>query len=172
MGALIVLSVVAAGAAGVWAAKVLKERAARQAAIAEEAHEVAIAELVVMAMLADGELTTEEWGVVRGEFGARGYSLLETDNVIGELRDDAERVRAEGTLQPWVTQESAGLSAADRELVYELVVELVLKGSVLSGPSGEYRPADGQPTTLLRCFGDGLGLHEARQRARPAEASA
>jgi len=164
MGPLIVLSVVAAGVAGAWATRVLKERQRQQAAIARQAHEDEIAALVVMAMFADGELTTEEWQVVRREFGARGYSLLETDRIIGELKDDALRARDAGQLDEWVAARGNDLSVEDRELVYEMVVELSLAGSRLEGVDGAYFDNEGNRETLLGLFGDGLGIPEARQR--------
>lgn len=157
IGALIVLASVAAGTAGVWAAKLLADRARRLEAIAEHDHEITVAELVVMAMLADGELTAAEWGVVRRAFGEHGYSLLEADGVIGGLREEAERVRARGELGRWVATKAAPLATADRELVYAMVVELSLKGA-------EYRAADGPHGTLLATYGVGLGLSGARQR--------
>lgn len=164
MGPLIVLSVVAAGAAGVWATQILRERQRKRDALARQEHEDEIAALVVMAMFADGELTTDEWAVIRREFGARGYSLLETDRVIGELKDDALRARDAGQLDEWVAARGNDLSVADRELVYEMVVELSLSGSRLEGPHGAYLDNEGRRETLLGLFGDGLGIDAARQR--------
>ena len=164
MEALSVLSAGAAGAAGLWAAKALSERARRERAAESQAHDAEIAEIVVMAMLADGIITAEEWGVVRRDFGAHGYSLLHADRIIARRKGDADRRRASGELGRWVGAQSADLGEADRELVYEMVVELSLSGSRLTGPPGEYRSADGPPKTFLGLFGDGLQIPDARQR--------
>jgi len=133
-----------------------------------QARGYAIADLVVMAVLADGVVTEDEWARLRRALAEEGTGI-DAAEATSRLEARAEALKDRRQLRKAVALAAAPLSSEDREQVLRIVVDFARNGSAAMATSGTgYRVAERtDPATLIQVFAEALDLPpDARARAR------
>lgn len=124
----------------------------------------AVAEIVALATLADGEVSPDEWDALR-EMAAREGSVEDAAAAVEHLRRLQIPLSTREALEEAVAQRARRLDAAARADAYRLVTQLAARGSRMPGepaaprgPRGGYRVAAPTPDVLLEVFAAALAV--------------
>lgn len=122
---------------------------------------LALADLMVLAVLADGVVSDDEWNSLRTLF--EGSKLdLDPKETVQRLRWDAAKLQDPSVLKERIYLKSQVLSEKDRAEALWLVQELARTGSGLGGANqGGYRGArKSDPRALVELFAKAMEIDE------------
>ena len=132
--------------------------------------DLAFAEVVALALFADGEVTMDERATLRrvGLTAAEKGDVLDVDEALQRITFVARAALTEDTLRARIEDLAAKLDASRREQAFAMVCALARGGSRLRGPSGYRDNAQGTGEALIEIFATALAIAEG-DRAMLAE---
>lgn len=124
--------------------------------------ELAFAEIVALALFADGEVTMEERATLRrvGLTAAEKGDLLDVDEALERIAIVARAALTEDTLRGRIEGLAEKLDAPQRGQAFAMACALARGGSRLRGPSGYRDNAQGSGEALIDVFAKALAIDE------------
>ena len=120
--------------------------------------ELAIAELVALAILADGEVSAEEQEAIAH---ASAKASAQEKAALATLMASAVDLRSPGALRARIEKAAAVLDAEDKAAVLGMVTHLAQLGSRAWGEEESYRSSGPSPEALGAIFRDALAITAA-----------
>lgn len=120
--------------------------------------ERAIAELLALAILADGEISPEERAAVEN---ASATASAQEKAALATLMASAVDLRSPEVLRQRIRSAAAALDPDDRVAVFAMVKNLAHRGSRAWGEEESYRSAGPSPEALVAIFRDALVITAA-----------
>lgn len=117
--------------------------------------ELAIAELVALAILADGEISAEEDAAIAH---ASERASAQEKAALAKLMASAVDLRSPVVLRERIAKAAAALEPEDRLAVFAMVKNLAHAGSRAWGEEESYRSSGPSPEALVAIFRDVLGI--------------
>lgn len=136
-----------------------------------EAHALAIADIVALAALADGQVSSEELRALEATRIGEGELAVAAVERLYRLECAAEDLASSEWLAVKISDLALPLDARERRDALRHVIALAGHGARLAVRGGD-RDAPREPQTLVALFARGLGIPEdeiAGLSARPAE---
>ena len=124
--------------------------------------DLAFAEIVALALFADGEVTTEERATLRrvGVTAAAKGDVLDVDEALERIMIVARAALTEEKLRSRIEALAEYLDGPRRAQAYALVCALARGGSLLRGQSGYRDNAHGSGDALVDVFATALAIPE------------
>jgi len=121
----------------------------------------ALADLMLIAMIADGELSDAELDMLRDNLVTSQLDVT-FDELVARIRFKEKQLRTTAQLKSALRVQADRLDEADRELAFTMIVSLSQSGSRLR-PIFGYRDSVSKGAPLLQLFAEALSISDERR---------